>query len=58
MLKNGRTNVMNAERSGRPSTSTNDEKQEEAKAIILAGGKATTEEIALQLSVSRVRPLL
>jgi hypothetical protein len=34
MLKNGRTNVMEAERSGRPSTSTNDEKQEEAKAII------------------------
>jgi hypothetical protein len=34
MLKNGRTNVMVAERSGRPSTSTNDEKQEEAKAII------------------------
>jgi hypothetical protein len=33
MLKNGRTNVMDAERSGRPSTSTNDEKQEEAKAI-------------------------
>jgi hypothetical protein len=36
MFKNGRTNVMDAERSGRPSTSTTDEKQEEAKAIILA----------------------
>jgi hypothetical protein len=35
MLKNGRPNVMNVERSGRPSTSTNDE-EEEAKAIILA----------------------
>jgi transposase len=57
MLKNGRTNVMDVERSGRPST-TNDEKQEEAKAIILADGGATTEEIALQLGVSQVRPLL
>jgi hypothetical protein len=58
MLKNGRTNVMDAERSGRPSTSTNDEKQEEAKAIILADGEATTDEIALQLGVSQVQPLL
>lgn len=49
---------MDAERSGRPSTSTNDEKQEEAKAIILADGGATTEEIALQLGVSQVRPLI
>jgi hypothetical protein len=48
---------MNVERSGRPSTSTNDE-EEEAKAIILADWEATTEEIALQLGVSQVRPLL
>jgi len=57
MLKNGRPNVMDVERLGRPSPSTNDEKQEEAKAIILADGGATTEEIALQLGVSQVRPL-
>ena len=30
----------------------------EAKAIILANGGATTEEIALKLGVSQVRPLL
>ena len=35
MLKNGRTNLKDAERSGRPSTSTTDEKLEEARAIIL-----------------------
>ena len=35
MFKNGRTSVMDAERSGRPSTSTADEKLEEARAIIL-----------------------
>jgi hypothetical protein len=58
MLNNGRTNAKDVERSGRSSTSTNDEKQEEAKAIILADGGATTEEIALQLGVSQARPLL
>ena len=35
MFKNGRTSVMNAESSGWPSTSTTDEKLEEARAIIL-----------------------
>ena len=35
MFKSGRTSVMDAERSGRPSTSTADEKLEEARAIIL-----------------------
>ena len=33
MFENGRTSVMDAERSGRPSTSTTDEKLEEARAI-------------------------
>ena len=37
MFKNGRTSVMNAKCSGRPSTSTTDEKLEEARAIILTG---------------------
>ena len=39
---------MNFERSGKPSTSATNEKQEEAKAIILAEKRVTTEEIALQ----------
>jgi hypothetical protein len=36
MFKNGWTSVMDAERSGQPSTSKTDEKLEEAKAIIHA----------------------
>ena len=35
MFENSRTSVMDAEHSGRPSTSTTDEKLEEARAIIL-----------------------
>jgi hypothetical protein len=41
MLKNSQTNVMDAERSGRPSTSPTDE-QEEATAIILAETRGVT----------------
>ena len=44
---NGGTSVMDAERSGRPSTSTTDEKQEEARAIILTDRRVTIEEIGL-----------
>ena len=43
---------MDAERSGRPSTSTTDEKLEEARAIILTDRRVTIEEIALQLGTS------
>ena len=46
MFKNGRTSLMDAERSGRPSTPT-DEKLEEARAIILTDRRVTIEEIAL-----------
>jgi hypothetical protein len=46
MFKNGRTSVMDAERSGRPSISTTGEKQEEARANILAYRRITIEEIA------------
>ena len=53
MFKNGRTSVMDAERSGRPSTSTTDEKLEEARAIILTDRRVTVEEIALQLGISQ-----
>jgi len=47
MFKNGRTSVMDAERSGQPSTSTTDEKLEEARVIILTDRRVTIEEIAL-----------
>ena len=44
---------MDAERLGRPSTSTTDEKLEEARAIILTDRRVTIEEIALQLGISQ-----
>jgi transposase len=53
MFKNGWTSVMDAERSGRPSTSKADEKLEEARAIILTDRKVTIEEIALQVGISQ-----
>jgi len=53
MFKNARTSVMDAERSGRPSTTTTDEKLEEARAIILTDRRVTIEEIALQLGISQ-----
>ena len=53
MLKNGWTSVMDAERSGWPSTSRTDEKLEEARAIILADRRVTIEEIKLQLGISQ-----
>jgi len=53
MFENGRTSVMDAERSGRPSRSTTDEKLEEARAIILTDRRVTIEEIALQLGISQ-----
>jgi hypothetical protein len=52
-LKNGWKSVKDAERSERPSTSTTDEKQEDAAAITLADRRLTTEEIELQLGVSQ-----
>ena len=57
MFKNGRTSIMDAERSGQPSTST-DEKLKEARAIILTDRRVTIEEIALQLDISQVQPIL
>jgi histone-lysine N-methyltransferase SETMAR len=53
MFKNGRTSVMDAERSVRASTSTTGEKQEEATAIILADRRVRIEEIASQLGISQ-----
>jgi len=48
IFTNCRKNVINFKRSGKPSTSATDEKQEEAKAIILADRRVITEEIALR----------
>ena len=53
MFKNGRTSVMDTERLGQPSTSTTDEKLEEARAIILIDKRVTKEEIALQVGISQ-----
>ena len=44
---------MDAERSGRPSTSATDEKLEEARSIILTDRRVTIEEIALQPGISQ-----
>jgi histone-lysine N-methyltransferase SETMAR len=44
---------MDAERLGRPSTSTTGEKQEEARAIILADRRVSIEEIVSQLGISQ-----
>jgi hypothetical protein len=52
-FKNFWRSVKDAERSERPSTSTNDENQEEATSIILADRRLTTEEIELQFGVSQ-----
>jgi hypothetical protein len=52
MFKNVQRNVKDAEPSGWPQTSTNDEKQEEDRAIILADRRLRTEEMASQLGVS------
>jgi len=41
MFKNSRTNIMDAETSGRPLTSTTDEKLEEGRAIILTDRRVT-----------------
>jgi len=53
MFKNGRTSVMDAESSRRPSTSTTDEKLEEARVIILTDRRVTIQEIALKLGISQ-----
>jgi hypothetical protein len=53
MFKNGRTSVTDAQFLEQPSTSTIGEKQEEARAIILADRRVTIEEIASQLGTSQ-----
>jgi hypothetical protein len=53
MFKNDRTSAMDAEHSGRPSTSTTGEMREEVRAIVLSDRGETIEEIASQLGISQ-----
>ena len=53
IFENSRTSVIDAERSGQPSTATTDEKPEEGRAIILTDRRVTIEEIALQMGISQ-----
>jgi transposase len=53
IFKKSWTRISVAERSGRPSAATEHKKQEEARAIIHADRRVTTEEVALQLGVSQ-----
>jgi hypothetical protein len=49
MLKKVRTSVTDAERSGRPSTSSSGDELEEAMAVILEDRKVTTAKMAQML---------
>jgi hypothetical protein len=53
MFKTDGTSAMDAEHSGRLSTSTTGEKREEVRAIILANRRVIIEEIASQLGISQ-----
>ncbi|GBM68043.1 hypothetical protein AVEN_51691-1 [Araneus ventricosus] len=52
MSENGRTDIDNAKREGRPSTATNSEIAACVKEIILANGRVAVEEIANKLDIS------
>ena len=52
MFSEGRENVNDEERAGRPSTSTTDEKIDEVKKMILANRRITVREIAEDLGIS------
>jgi len=58
MFENGRTSVMDAERSGRPSTSTTDGKLEEARAIILTDRKWQQKKSRYNWASVKVRTIL
>jgi hypothetical protein len=53
MFKNCRTSVTDVERSGCPSTSASDQKQEEARAIVLEDRSITIRDNATQLDMSQ-----
>jgi hypothetical protein len=52
-FKNGRTSATDAERSGRPSTSTNNDKHEQTGAMILDDKIITMTDIATRLDISQ-----
>ena len=51
-FKTGRTSVKHAEGAGRPSTSTSEEKIEQAQQMILANQRITIDEVAQSLQIS------
>ena len=51
-FKTGRTSVKHAEGAGRPSTSTSEEKIEQAQQMILANRRITIDEVAQSLQIS------
>jgi hypothetical protein len=53
MFKNGRTSLSYAERSGGPSTSTSDEKQEHDKSTILDDRRTTIKDTVTRLGISQ-----
>ena len=52
MFSEGRVDVNDEERAGRPSTSTTDENIDEVKKIVLANRRITVREIAEDLNIS------
>jgi hypothetical protein len=50
MFKNGQTSVTDPEHSGRPATSTSNEKMEDTRSMVLKGRRATITAIA-QVSI-------
>jgi hypothetical protein len=51
MFKNGRTSVTEAERSGRPTTTTTTWNEERARELILQNRRVTVDEISKQLNI-------
>ena len=52
MFSEGREDVSDEERSGRPSTSTTDENIDEVKKLVLANRRITVREVAEDLNIS------
>jgi len=51
-FKSGRTNVTHEEGAGRPSTSTTDEKIQQAREMVLANRRVAIDEVACSLQIS------
>jgi len=52
MFKSGRTNVTHEEEAGRPSTSTTDEKIQQAREMVLANRRVAIDEVVCSLQIS------